>query len=144
MVMDGTAGLHTWSNKVMSGLITPPGSCSNFVAEVLSPFVVGSCCCPSQQGGTGLELGAGLASLSMDPMVSDDPQDTSSHSTKSAKLLRGPSPDNCSLVVVFKPAYRKKHRQSSSKLDRLVRKRESSKCSSRERLILILIFQGEN
>lgn len=117
--MDGTAGLHTWSNKVMSDSIAPLGACSNIVAEALSPSAVGSCCCSSQQGGTGLELGVGLASLSMDPMVSGDPQDASSHSTKSAKLPQGPSPDNCSLVAMFRPAYRKKHRQSSGKLDRL-------------------------
>lgn len=58
--MDGTAGLHTWSNKVMSDSIAPLGACSNIVAEALSPSAVGSCCCSSQQGGTGLELGVGL------------------------------------------------------------------------------------
>lgn len=58
----------------MSGSIAPLGACSNIVAEALSPFAVGSCCCSSQQGGTGLELEVGLASLSMDPMVSGDPQ----------------------------------------------------------------------
>ncbi len=44
-------------------------------------------------------LGSGLwlASSSMGLTVSGDPQHTSTHSTKSIKLPRGPSPDNCAL-----------------------------------------------
>lgn len=63
------------------------------------------------------KLRVGLASSSTGPTVSGDPHDASNHSTKSSKLPYGTSPDNCSLVVVFRPPYRKVQRQLAGKKD---------------------------
>lgn len=88
---------------------------------------LGSCCRTSQTGwswlGTGLWVG--LASSSTGSTVSGNPQDTNTHSTNSTRLPRGPSPDNCVLVVVLRPAIRNEHRQSSGKVAWWARLRNS-------------------
>lgn len=55
---------------------------------------------------------AGVSS-SMGPTVSGNLQDTSTHSTKSMKLTRGPSPDSCALITVLRLMSRKVERQLS-------------------------------